>query len=518
MNKRHILYLCLGICVISLVSNQFKTMTYPPDANHMWRQCDAYSMTLNYYNEKLSLLDPKMHFQASQDGRAVGEFPIIYYLQAKLWQITGPSFLVSRLFIYFLSVLGIVALFLAVFKYTKSLFSSYLSAFLLVTSPLFLFYSNSYMVNIPALSFLFIGWFFLLKYFADKTWGMLVVAMIFMTLSGLLRTTMLIGYLPFVLVLMINWKKITIPFLHKIYAALLLFSPFLINIIWINYSESYNAEAGSNYFLTSIRPMWECDNIHSIWSRLISWNLAEVQHVSILVVGLLLLLFFFTASKRQDRNLLIFMIALCCSIIGYLLLWFSNLDVHEYYLIELLMLIPVITVATTAYFRNNLPVEIPKVSVRFFSCFIILFVTLYAASKTRIKHDKKVFFLTEFYLDEGEIGYYQWYHWNYETKFKAFETIAPYLRKIGISKNDLVISLPDPTPNCTLSMMDQKGFTYLYCGTDNIIQNIEHFKKKGAKYLLMADSNEFTTIDFGELLNQKVGQFKNISIYKVAEK
>jgi hypothetical protein len=199
----------------------------------------------------------------------------------------------------------------------------------------------------------------------------------------------------------------------------------------------------------------------------------------------------------------------------YVLLWFSNLDVHEYYLIELLLLIPALVAGITRYLQLNFSKNIPKISMQLLGGFFILVSILYSAAKTRIKHDKKVFFLTEFFLSAEEIGYYQWYHWNYETKYKAFETIAPYLRRIGISKNDLVISLPDPSPNCSLSMMDQKGFSYLYSGPDSILENIASYKQKGAKYLLMADLTEFKNVDFGGILDNKIGQFQNISIYKL---
>jgi hypothetical protein len=515
MNKQHILFLFIGIFFISLLSNHFKTMSYPPDANHMWRQCDAYSMTLNYYNDKLPLLKPQMHFQASTNGQAVGEFPIIYYLQAKLWELTGPQFWVSRVFIYCLSVLGIVALFLMVFDYTRNLFSAYISSLLVFISPLFLFYANSFLVNIPAISFLFISWYFLLKFFQNKYWVYLASALFFVSISGLLRPTMLIGYMPFILVLLVNSKKILLPNSKKIIYASLLLIPFLTTVLWVIYAESYNAAAESNYFLTTIRPIWDCDNISAIWSRLVSWNLNEVHHISILIIGLVLLLFFFVEAKRQKRELFLFILTLFISLILYILFWFNNLDVHEYYLIELLLMIPALTIATTVYFQDKLRDKFPKISFQLVASFFVLLSILYGASKTRIKHDKKVFFLTEFFLSAEEIDYYQWYHWNYETKYKAFETIAPYLRKIGISKNELVISLPDPSPNCSLSMMDQKGFTYLYSGPDNIVESIANFKQKGAKYLLMADLTEFKNIDFGNNLNKKIGQFQNISIYKL---
>ena len=47
-----------------------------PYGMHQWRQCDAYSMALNYAMEPRGLFEPAIHFQhGAGGGEAVGEFP-----------------------------------------------------------------------------------------------------------------------------------------------------------------------------------------------------------------------------------------------------------------------------------------------------------------------------------------------------------------------------------------------------------------------------------------------------------
>ena len=57
---------------------------------HQWRQCDAYSLALNYFEEGRGLLEPAMHFiHGASSGEAVGEFTGTYWLNAQLWKVVG---------------------------------------------------------------------------------------------------------------------------------------------------------------------------------------------------------------------------------------------------------------------------------------------------------------------------------------------------------------------------------------------------------------------------------------------
>ena len=82
------------LIVIAFLYNQPKYLDYAPRSTHQWRQSDAYSMTLNYYHGGMDFFSPAIHLQQSNQGKAVGEFPIIYYVNAMIWHLTGPSFFV----------------------------------------------------------------------------------------------------------------------------------------------------------------------------------------------------------------------------------------------------------------------------------------------------------------------------------------------------------------------------------------------------------------------------------------
>lgn len=517
MKKIHNLFFVLLILLVSALFNQPNTMSDPPRSVHQWRQSDGYSIALNYYNNGMHFFEPRIHFQESKEGKAVGEFPIIYYLQAAIWKITGPSYFVARFTIFLFSIIGLFALFKTIYGLLNDTFVAYLLPLLLFSSPLFAYYSNSYLTNIPALSFLFVGWYFLFRFSERMKTTSLLFAVLFVTLAGLLRPTMLIGYVPLVILFFINRNKLIDSEKIKkqfIYGTAL-FLPFILVACWVLFTKTYNSQNNSVYFLSNIRPIWICENIPHVWSKFTHAMLDEFYHGSVKTIIVLVLISMLFTIKRQNRNHSIVTVGIVVGLIIYILLWFSNLDVHDYYLIELFLVIPPLFIGFFSYVKENYQEVFYARSMRVTASIILIVSILYGASKTRMKHEDKVFFFTEVFLSEEEIVFYKWYHWDYETKYQAFETIEPYLRSIGISKKDLVVSLPDQSPNITLSFMDQKGFSFLYCTNENMSEKLKEFKAKGAKYLLICDRDFIKNTGIETFTQEKIGTYKNIEIFKL---
>ncbi len=70
------------------------TFFNPPQSVHTWRQTNGLSMTQMYYRYDLPFLEPAIQNQMSDDGlsgQTAGEFPVIYYLVARLWEFLGKS-------------------------------------------------------------------------------------------------------------------------------------------------------------------------------------------------------------------------------------------------------------------------------------------------------------------------------------------------------------------------------------------------------------------------------------------
>ena len=97
MNKyKNLIFILLFILVSFLYKLQV-SIKYAPSSIHQWRQADALSITKNYFEEGMHFFEAKIHFQGSIEGKAIGEFPIIYYINASIWKITGQNYITVRL-------------------------------------------------------------------------------------------------------------------------------------------------------------------------------------------------------------------------------------------------------------------------------------------------------------------------------------------------------------------------------------------------------------------------------------
>jgi general stress protein CsbA len=463
----------------------------------------------------MDLFSPSIHLQESKDGKAVGEFPVLYYLAALIWKITGPSMFVIRAIHLLIAFCGLFALFKLSNELLKDLFFALLIPVVIYASPVFGFYSNSFLVNIDALSLLFIGWYFLYRYHSNKKFMDLVLAVAIVSLAGLLRTTMLIGYIPVALMFFAEFMKQlnreSIPSLLK---STLIGVPFLFVVGWMLYISGYNASSGSVYFLTTIRPIWDTPEPGKIWEALLTRQLSEVYPMTLLVIFVLLIIVSLITWRKHENLLVAFVLFLTVELIAYILLWFANLDVHDYYLIELLILVPPLMILLVQYIKKYQRVY-RSIYFRAALSIVVLVVVLFGAVKTRIKYDPKLYFLTEVMLSQEEIEYYKWYHWDYGMKLQAFETVEPYLNSIGIDRSKKVVSIPDPSSNISLSLMDRKGYTLLYVQPDQINSSVTDFKKKGAEYLMVYDSTFLENKELDTFMYQPIGRYRNIHVFKL---
>lgn len=217
----------------------------------------------------------------------------------------------------------------------------------------------------------------------------------------------------------------------------------------------------------------------------------------------------------MNKYMVVFNISILVFLFIYMLLWYANLNVHDYYLIELLMFIPPLLIILTDYSKKHLPQLYKSKEIKILVFAILIFSIGYSAVKTRLKYNSTENVLTQLLLPEREIDLWDWYHWDYESKFRAYESITPYLRSLGIKRDDIVVSIPDPSPNISLYFMDQKGFTSLYQDGKPVREQLDYFIDREAKYLIINDTTLYQKEEFKEYRQNKIGRYKNIEIFKL---
>jgi hypothetical protein len=179
---------------------------------------------------------------------------------------------------------------------------------------------------------------------------------------------------------------------------------------------------------------------------------------------------------------------------AYFMAFFRVFDVHDYYLITIFCLPILLFIAISDIIEKKQ--WMVKKTYQFTIGTFIIILFGYAAYKSAYEQN------------------YRYFGKDYNTFNKDYYDVEPYLRSIGIKRDDLVVSVPDQSPNVTLYLMNQIGFTECY-NTESF--NINHFVYgEGAKYLIIADSSYLHNPLYQPFCKaeNKIGEYKSISIYK----
>jgi hypothetical protein len=200
-----------------------------------------------------------------------------------------------------------------------------------------------------------------------------------------------------------------------------------------------------------------------------------------------------------------------------MLIFFQGFTVHDYYLTNLLIILPLILITFLHYLKSN---RISLFQSKAFKGLAIagLILLIYNTMVIqRMKYDMRDTFVKHtIILDDNDKAFWKYNQDEYERRYKALSSITPYLRELGIERTDYVLSLPDHSPNISLYLMDQKGRTgyglFKPDGTDKIDQFIE----SGIEYLIINDPGFLNTDYIQPYLNNKIGEYQNVQIYKLS--
>jgi hypothetical protein len=327
---------------------------------------------------------------------------------------------------------------------------------------------------------------------------------------------MAIGYLPLIFIFFLEFLGILKPIISrkKLIDIVILLMPLALVIPWYLFAKSYNNANNSVYFLTTIRPIWIGENLGDIWVKFYN-NLLPNFHFDF-IGGLIILTFLFliVSAKKLPKQFNIFLILIVLEIVSYFLLWFVQFDVHDYYTLDFFIFFPPVVLGFLAYHKQNNSFILQSNKLKILVSITTVFFLLGCAIKSRAKYNSKEFiFNKRLILTKDENDYWNWFHWYYNERGLAIETVKPYLREIGIKKEDLVISFPDQSPNISLFFMDQKGFTNLYYYDKSLGEKTAIYKSKGAKYLILSEPDLMQDSTLAPYLKNQIGEYKNIKIF-----
>ncbi len=478
-----------------------KTLFYPPQSVHIWRQTNGLSLAQNYYQYNYPFFEPEMHNQFPDEGhsgKSVGEFPIIYYVVAQLWKLFGKHEWIFKLLQNTLLFLGLFSLFHVVRRILNNTFWAGFVSLLLFTSPMVIYFGPNFLPDVPALSIVFMAWYFISKFYDTRKLIDLWAAAMLFSLSMLLKITCGISFVAlggWVFYELIFQKENNRIFNFRFSHFLPFVVALVLVVLWYWYAGYYTNLHHGFFSFHGIWPIWDItkkqfDRIIDILDK-IYFKEFFLPYTQYLTFGIWVYLMI--RIKKLIPAYRFFMVVLAIGFLAQIVLWFSVLDAHDYYMIDLL----VVLVAVWTVFLTQIKNKKPLFKYIAYGLAIVFF----AFNAIKCK-------------DRAEGRYVGWMNAPYQNNYKALITIEPLFEKLGIGENDKVISIPDPSINGTLYYMNRKGYTEYgsnFSNADGFYQRIED----GAKYLIVNDTTILSKDYLAPFIQNEIGSYENIRIFDI---
>lgn len=485
--SKQLLLLFLGLFFLFGLNHTFSK---GPKPIHQWRKADSLSITLNY-SKGTPFLNPQTNYVNEAGNRFAGsEFPIVYYAIGKLWQIFGQSEFLYRILGLTLLLFSILKCHLIIVQLLKSKWLAIFVSTTIFLSPVLVKYSNAFIPNSLAFSFLLLGLCAVYKYLTEsKTRYLFIQIIVFFALACLIKITVLIAVLSFagagsVWFLFKNKKSISLK-KTALHLSIVFVVVVAILIAWYKYIIYFNAMHESYLFSTTIRPLWEVDVLKQkeIFEAFLKGPLKLYFHPVFLGVVFSVsvgLLFVKNSLPLFLKALIVFS---TLGVLSYFVIWFWVFDVHDYYLIEIVFYPIILLFSIIFYLKNKSFFIKPIIKIGFVSIFLIN--AFYCASYTRMSfglNDNLV--KNSPFLTKEERSLYRWYYFNDRNTIGKLRNAQAIIDR-HIHIEEPVICIPDISPNFYLYTINRNGYSGFETKANSIHDITKRRIKNGAKHLIV---------------------------------
>lgn len=474
-----------------------KIMFLRPTSVHQWRQCDSAAYAFNYYDHNAPFFFPETMTLLGENGRTISEFPIIYYTAAQFYKVFGFHEWILRLLTFGFFVFGLYYLFKLGQMFFVHEYWAFFPPFFLMASPLLSYYALNFLPNVPGLGFSLVSWYFFYNFIKKRTLRDFIICSMAAMFAALLKPVEIFNYGAMLAICVFEYfglfglKKIRF---DKKTTAFLLLSAIVtigVNCVWIVYAKWYAERFGYIGNLLEVLPIWRLTfpEIRECWQVIRTKWLYQMYYPYVYGFLMLATVAIVVFNKKIDRHLFISWLLVLFSQIAFVLLFFQTFYHHDYYWINTLIFVAFTLLCCISLVEKMKFSYANIVAPTVFSLFFLI----------TIKHSR-------FIIQERYFGNLR------EELNPVLLHLKPYLRSIGIQKEDKVISVPDRSPNISLYFMEQKGWSECYT---NEQRNIKHFVEQGAKYLIVNKEIDRKKEWYTPYLKNQIGEFEGVKIYKL---
>lgn len=525
LNQTKAALILFFLFMIQMVCYNYQTiLTTYPRTIHAWRQADCLNFTLNYYNNRATFFEPRVNNISNYgDSKTASDFPLVQYTVAQIWKLFGKSITLFRLIDLGFLLLGLLYVFKLCYYWTKDYFISITTTVLLYTSPILAYYGPSFINEIQAFGLGCAGFYFTIKWLEEKKRKQFIAIVLLFLFAGLAKVSVFFVYAIALLLIGKNFlesfKTCNRQQKKKWFLNLfLLLVPIAVSLSWSAYAACYNS-MHYNLFLVGIVPAWGIDKErkHLILTQLFDDTLPQMFNSALLVVIFVFVVaYLITHIKQFFSSTYLTVLSGFALFFSYILLFFQNLGVHDYYFIVLLMIVFILLCLGIKHINEIYPWVFKKSITRVAVVFLIILLTYQTTVKTRVRVDyTKESSWQCMILNKQKIELYQFLIWEDRARFAELENIAPNLEAMHVAKNDTVLVLGDLFSTRSLGIIDRVGYTGFNTLYEDVPKFIDARKKHGLKYLFVLDPELLKDEKLKPYLKNKLFLRNSTSIYKL---
>lgn len=484
--------LLFGLCFTALcaVYEFGRVMRMPPLPTHIWRQSDCLSITTNLYEGHGSFLAPEMHSRIADhgvSGRTAGEAPILYWLVACIWRITGPSEFVYRCVGLLFLFVGLLALFRSLRLLDLLLPWSLGITLLVFTSPALLYYSIGFLTDVPAFAMALIGFYFVIRNIKEQRRIHWILAMLAFAIGASMKVTAGLGLLAmlgaYALWCLYRPSRTDAKFPEPRFGwaiALLALAPV---VAWYVHADHYNQEHGGRYTFNGFWPLWkmtpeEVDRALGFAKDFLMFQILDTSAWMLVVSALAVAIL---QGRRWPPSLVMFNALLLIGTGTYVILWFNALDRHDYYFINPLILPLALLVSACWWMHRRWPRLASAKPVMLAFLLLVGYNIVYARNNIIMRSNPRGVAEADLLpvYHPGEPLFWSAEQWGPLDPLISMDEI---LDSASIPRNALVAVPEDGTINAALYLLRRPGLTG-YGGQLKDAFGVERFIALGGRYL-----------------------------------
>jgi hypothetical protein len=326
---------------------------------------------------------------------------------------------------------------------------------------------------------------------------------LFFVLAGLLKATAMLSFFALAGVWALELLGLKLGegkkrvFENSLKSAIPFVIGFGIVAAWYLWAWRYNQTHGTFLFSMQTHPLWRTNQIEPnliarIFQEISMYHLKMIHSNAFLVSLVAAFIGVLAFFRKTNKALLTIMLLLFFGVASIFVLWFTSLYYHDYYFIIMLVFPPFVFIAgLETIMRKLYHKRWAKTSLLAVLAFLMVF-SVGHALKMQIRSTAV------------------------NTQLRGhIISLVPLLDDLGIETNDRIISLPDPTPNFSLTTLNRKGWSG-FAGANNL----EDFKKRlqyGAKYLIIADFEQTMARRpfLADFLNEPMGKIGQTKVFRI---